>query len=276
METINGQNMPCRELGKSGLKVSAIGLGCMGMSHAYGAPADKKEMTELLARAVDMGYTFFDTAEAYGTHGCPHDNEELLGKALAPYRDKIVIATKFGIRFSGTAGTGPSPLITDSRPGTIRQSVEGSLKRLGVERIGLYYQHRMDDSVPPEEVAGVMQELIREGKIAHWGISEATEEAIRRAHGTCPIILLAWRQCDFIAAQKLASRGRSAEEIGKAMAEASPALAERKPGHEADYIERTVSKVMGLPSVQLARAELARAPAPRQRGMDRGGPDFSM
>ncbi len=158
METINGQNMPCRELGKSGLKVSAIGLGCMGMSHAYGAPADKKEMTELLARAVDMGYTFFDTAEAYGTHGCPHDNEELLGKALAPYRDKIVIATKFGIRFSGTAGTGPSPLITDSRPGTIRQSVEGSLKRLGVERIGLYYQHRMDDSVPPEEVAGVMQE----------------------------------------------------------------------------------------------------------------------
>lgn len=88
--------MPCRELGKSGLKVSAIGLGCMGMSHAYGAPADKKEMTELLARAVDMGYTFFDTAEAYGTHGCPHDNEELLGKALAPYRDKIVIATKFG------------------------------------------------------------------------------------------------------------------------------------------------------------------------------------
>lgn len=179
--------MPCRELGKSGLKVSAIGLGCMGMSHAYGAPADKKEMTELLARAVDMGYTFFDTAEAYGTHGCPHDNEELLGKALAPYRDKIVIATKFGIRFSGTAGTGPSPLITDSRPGTIRQSVEGSLKRLGVERIGLYYQHRMDDSVPPEEVAGVMQELIREGKIAHWGISEATEEAIRRAHGTCPI-----------------------------------------------------------------------------------------
>lgn len=187
METINGQNMPCRELGKSGLKVSAIGLGCMGMSHAYGAPADKKEMTELLTRAVDMGYTFFDTAEAYGTHGCPHDNEELLGKALAPYRDKIVIATKFGIRFSGTAGTGPSPLITDSRPGTIRQSVEGSLKRLGVERIGLYYQHRMDDSVPPEEVAGVMQELIREGKIAHWGISEATEEAIRRAHGTCPI-----------------------------------------------------------------------------------------
>lgn len=179
--------MTCRELGKSGLKVSAIGLGCMGMSHAYGAPADKKEMAELLSRAVDMGYTFFDTAEVYGTPGHPHDNEELLGKALAPYRDRIVIATKFGIRFSGTAGPGPYPLITDSRPGTIRQSVESSLKRLGVERIGLYYQHRMDDSVPPEEVAGVMQELIREGKIAHWGISEATEEAIRRAHVTCPV-----------------------------------------------------------------------------------------
>ena len=187
MKTINGQNMTCRELGKSGLKVSAIGLGCMGMSHAYGAPADKKEMAELLSRAVDMGYTFFDTAEVYGTPGHPHDNEELLGKALAPYRDRIVIATKFGIRFSGTAGPGPYPLITDSRPGTIRQSVESSLKRLGVERIGLYYQHRMDDSVPPEEVAGVMQELIREGKIAHWGISEATEEAIRRAHVICPV-----------------------------------------------------------------------------------------
>lgn len=187
MKTINGQNMPCRELGKSGLKVSAIGLGCMGMSHAYGAPADKKEMAELLSRAVDMGYTFFDTAEVYGTPGHPHDNEELLGKALAPYRDRIVIATKFGIRFSGTVGPGPYPLITDSRPGTIRQSVESSLKRLGIERIGLYYQHRMDDSVPPEEVAGVMQELIREGKIAHWGISEATEEAIRRAHVTCPL-----------------------------------------------------------------------------------------
>ena len=179
--------MTCRELGKSGLKVSAIGLGCMGMSHAYGAPADKKEMAELLSRAVDMGYTFFDTAEVYGTPGHPHDNEELLGKALAPYRDRIVIATKFGIRFSGTAVPGPYPLITDSRPGTIRQSVESSLKRLGIERIGLYYQHRMDDSVPPEEVASVMQELIREGKIAHWGISEATEEAIRRAHVTCPV-----------------------------------------------------------------------------------------
>ena len=187
MKTINGQNMTCRELGKSGLKVSAIGLGCMGMSHAYGAPADKKEMAELLSRAVDMGYTFFDTAEVYGTPGHPHDNEELLGKALAPYQDRIVIATKSGIRFSGTAGPGPYPLITDSRPGTIRQSVESSLKRLGVERIGLYYQHRMDDSVPPEEVAGVMQELIREGKIAHWGISEATEEAIRRAHVICPV-----------------------------------------------------------------------------------------
>ena len=185
MKTINGQNMPCRELGKSGLKVSAIGLGCMGMSHAYGAPADKKEMAELLSRAVDMGYTFFDTAEVYGTPGHPHDNEELLGKALAPYRDRIVIATKFGIRFSGTAGPGPYPLITDSRPGTIRQSVESSLKRLGVERIGLYYQHRMDDSVPPDEVADVIQELSPVGKTSLWGICEATVKILSRPRAIC-------------------------------------------------------------------------------------------
>lgn len=179
--------MPSRELGKSGLKVSAIGLGCMGMSHAYGAPANKKEMTELLARSVDMGYTFFDTAEIYGTPEHPHDNEELVGKALAPYWDRIVIATKFGIRLSKTAGVGPSPLVTDSRPGTIRKSVEGSLKRLGVERIDLYYLHRIDDSVSPEEVADIMRELIREGKIAYWGISEATEEVIRSTHCICPL-----------------------------------------------------------------------------------------
>lgn len=179
--------MKDRELGKSGLRVSALGLGCMGMSHAYGAPADKKEMTELLARAVDMGYTLFDTAEAYGTPERPHDNEELLGKALAPYRGKVIISTKFGISFQRGAGEGTRPLITDSRPGTIRRSVEGSLNRLGVDHLDLYYQHRVDDSVPPEEVAGVMLELMEEGKITHWGLSEATEEVIRRAHRVCPV-----------------------------------------------------------------------------------------
>lgn len=179
--------MKDRELGASGLRVSAVGLGCMGMSHAYGRPADRREMALLLARAVDMGYTFFDTAEVYGTPEHPHDNEELLGAALAPYRDRIVIATKFGIRFGRGEGGYPSPLIVDSRPGSIRKAAEGSLKRLGVERIDLYYQHRVDPSVSPEEVAGVMSELIREGKVAHWGISEATEEVIRRAHAVCPL-----------------------------------------------------------------------------------------
>lgn len=179
--------MNARELGKSGLRVSAIGLGCMGMSHAYGSPADKKEMALLLARAVEMGYTFFDTAEVYGIPEHPHDNEKLLGAALAPYRNKVIIATKFGIRFGRGAGKAGASLIVDSRPEAIRKAVEGSLKRLGVERIDLYYQHRMDPSVPPEEVAGVMSALIREGKIAHWGISEATEEAVRRAHAVCPL-----------------------------------------------------------------------------------------
>lgn len=179
--------MKYRELGKSGLKVSAMGLGCMGMSHGYGEPADKKEMTELLARAVDMGYAFFDTAEVYGTPGNPHDNEELLGKALAPYRNRAVIATKFGISFGPRQEQGAYSLITDSRPGTIRRSVEGSLRRLRVDHIDLYYQHRVDAAVPPEEIAGVMRELIEEGKITHWGISEATEEVIRRAHRVCPL-----------------------------------------------------------------------------------------
>lgn len=179
--------MKYRELGKSGLKVSAIGLGCMGMSHAYGAPADKKEMTELLAQSVDLGYTFFDTAEVYGIPGHPHDNEELLGTALSPYRNRVVIATKFGIRFGTRLEEGTHSLITDSRPDTIRRSVEGSLRRLNTDHIDLYYQHRIDASVPPEEVAGVMLELTREGKIGHWGISEATEEVIRRAHQVCPL-----------------------------------------------------------------------------------------
>ncbi len=175
-----------RILGKD-LKVSSIGLGCMGMSHAYGAPADKKEMTELLAAAVDMGYTFFDTAEVYGTPERPHDNEELVGKALKPYREKIVLATKFGIRFDYESPQVNKPLVPDSRPEVIRKSVEESLKRLQTDHIDLYYQHRVDPKIPIEEVAGVMSELLQEGKITHWGLSEADEDTIRRAHAVCPV-----------------------------------------------------------------------------------------
>ena len=178
--------MQYRTLG-SDLTVSAVGLGCMGMSHAYGAPADKKEMTELLAQAVDLGYTFFDTAEVYGTLEHPHDNEELVGAALKPYRDKIVLATKFGIHFDMSSTVTNKPLVPDSRPEVIRASVEASLKRLGTDHIDLYYQHRLDPKIPIEEVAGVMADLIREGKITHWGLSEATEDTIRRAHAVCPV-----------------------------------------------------------------------------------------
>ena len=178
--------MQVRTLGKD-FTVSAIGLGCMGMSHAYGAPADKQEMTELLAQAVDMGYTFFDTAEVYGTAENPHDNEELIGRALKPYRDKIILATKFGIHFDMNSPEVNKPLVPDSRPETIRASVEASLKRLHTDHIDLYYQHRSDPKVPIEEVAGVMAELIKEGKITHWGLSEATEDMIRRAHAVCPV-----------------------------------------------------------------------------------------
>lgn len=179
--------MEYRTLGLSGLRVSAVGLGCMGMSHAYGAPSDKREMTELLSDAVDMGYTFFDTAEMYGTADRPHDNEELLGEALRPFRDRIVIATKFGISFDRPDAAGTHAVIADSRPDTIRRAVEGSLRRLHTDRIDLYYQHRIDPKVSPEEVAGVMADLIREGKILHWGISETTEEYLRRAHAVCPV-----------------------------------------------------------------------------------------
>ena len=179
--------MNYRTLGLSGLRVSAIGLGCMGMSHAYGAPADRREMTELLADAVDMGYTFFDTAEAYGTAGNPHDNEELLGEALKPFRNRIVLATKFGISFENPEASGTHAVITDSRPGTIRRSVEGSLKRLQTDHIDLYYQHRTDPETEPETVASVMAGLIKEGKILHWGLSEASEAYIRRAHRVCPV-----------------------------------------------------------------------------------------
>ena len=140
--------MKYRNLGNRGLRVSAVGLGCMGMSHAYGASADHREMVELLAKAVDMGYSFFDTAEVYGTPDNPYDNEELLGNALRPYRDKVVIATKFGLRFDRESGQVPYPLLPDSRPETIRKSVEGSLRRLRTDHIDLYYQHRPDPRTP--------------------------------------------------------------------------------------------------------------------------------
>ena len=178
--------MKYRTLGKD-LKVSAVGLGCMGMSHAYGPPADKKEMTELLAQAVDIGYTFFDTAEVYGTQDNPYDNEKLIGDSLKSFRNKIIIATKFGIHFDMNSTQINKPLIPDARPKTIRSSVEGSLMRLGVEHLDLYYQHRQDPDVPVEEVAGVMSELIKEGKITHWGLSEVTEDIIRRANVICPV-----------------------------------------------------------------------------------------
>ncbi len=179
--------MEYRTLGLSGLRVSAVGLGCMGMSHAYGAPPDRNEMTKLLSYAVDMGYSFFDTAEVYGTPDRPHDNEELLGEALFPFRNRIVIATKFGLTFDSPEAAGPHKLVPDSRPETIRRSVEASLGRLRTDHIDLYYQHRIDPQVEPETVAEVMADLIREGKILHWGISEATEEYLRRAHKVCPV-----------------------------------------------------------------------------------------
>lgn len=179
--------MEYRELGKSGLRTSAIGLGCMGMSHGYGVPADKKEMTDLLAVAVDMGYNFFDTAESYGTDTNPHDNEEFLGNALKPYRDKVVIASKCGISFVPTDGTGAHNLVTDASPEAIRRAVEGSLRRLQTDHIDLYYQHRIDPKVAPEVVADTMAGLIKEGKILHWGISETTEDYLRRAHAVCPV-----------------------------------------------------------------------------------------
>ena len=178
--------MQYRTLGKD-LTVSAVGLGCMGMSHAYGAPADKKEMTELLAKAVDMGCTFFDTAELYGSPDDPHANEELLGPALKPYRNEIKIATKFGIRFDWDSPEVNKPVIPDAHPEVIRKSIEGSLKRLQTDHIDLYYQHRQDPNVPVEEVAGTVSRLIEEGKVLHWGLSEVNDDIIRRAHSVCPI-----------------------------------------------------------------------------------------
>ncbi len=178
--------MQQRILGKE-LRVSALGLGCMGFSHAYGAPTERSEAIRSIRSAFDIGYTFFDTAETYGTEDDPHQNEELLGEALEGIRNHAVIATKFGIHFNMNSSSVNKPLITDSRPETIRSSVEASLKRLRTDHIDLYYQHRPDPKVPIEEVAGVMSDLIREGKILHWGLSESDAVTIRRAHAVCPV-----------------------------------------------------------------------------------------
>ena len=170
-------------LGKS-LEVSAVGLGCMGFTHAYGKPSNESEAIKAIQYAFETGYTFFDTAECYigeTEGGRISYNEELVGKALAPYRNKVKIATKFGVKHENRQ------LITDSTPETIRKSVEGSLKRLNIDVIDLYYQHRIDSKVEPETVAEVMKDLHKEGKILYWGISEANEEYLRRAHAVFPV-----------------------------------------------------------------------------------------
>jgi aryl-alcohol dehydrogenase-like predicted oxidoreductase len=177
--------MQKRKLGKSNLEVSAVGLGCMGMSFSYGPPKDKKEMTDLLHAAVERGVTFFDTAEVYG----PFTNEELVGEALAPYRGKVVIATKFGFDLSGSDHK-PGAAGVNSQPEHIKQAVEGSLKRLKVDAIDLLYQHRVDPNVPIEDVAATVKELIRAGKVKHFGLSEAGVKTIRRAHAVQPLTAL--------------------------------------------------------------------------------------
>jgi aryl-alcohol dehydrogenase-like predicted oxidoreductase len=177
--------MQKRKLGKSNLEVSAIGLGCMGMSFSYGPPKDKQEMTALLRAAVERGVTFFDTAEVYG----PFTNEELVGEALAPFRKQLVIATKFGFDLSGSDRR-PGAAGLNSQPAHIKQAVEGSLKRLKVETIDLLYQHRVDLNVPIEDVAGAVKELIQAGKVKHFGLSEAGVKTIRRAHAVQPVTAL--------------------------------------------------------------------------------------
>jgi len=177
--------MQKRKLGKSKLEVSALGLGCMGMSFSYGEPKDKQEMISLIRTAVDRGITFFDTAEVYG----PFTNEELVGEALAPIRDKVVIATKFGFDVSGSDNK-PGAAPVNSQPAHIKQAVEGSLKRLKVDVIDLLYQHRVDPNVPIEEVAGAVKDLIHQGKVKHFGMSEAGVKTIRRAHAVQPVTAL--------------------------------------------------------------------------------------
>lgn len=174
--------MKTRKLGNSNLEVSALGLGCMGMSFGYGPAADKNDMIKLIRAAVEKGVTFFDTAEVYG----PFTNEELVGEALAPFRGQVTIATKFGFK---AADDGKWSLL-DSTPKNIKQVAEASLKRLGVDVIDLFYQHRVDPNVPIEEVAGAVKELIQEGKVKHWGLSEAGVQTIRKAHAVLPVTAL--------------------------------------------------------------------------------------
>src|SRR5437016_860758 len=176
--------MQKRKLGKSNLEVSAIGLGCMGMSFGYGPAMDNQEAISLIRTAVERGVTFFDTAEVYG----PFTNEELVGEALAPFRGRVVIATKFGFKPDPNGGGRWSGL--DSRPEHIKEAAEGSLKRLKVDAIDLFYQHRVDPDVPIEDVAGAVKELIREGKVKHFGLSEAGVQVIRRAHAVQPVAAL--------------------------------------------------------------------------------------
>ncbi len=178
--------MQKRKLGKSNLEVSALGLGCMGMSFSYGAPKDKQEMIALLRAAVERGVTFFDTAEVYG----PFTNEELLGEALSPFHGQVVIATKFGFNLDpkdDRRGVPGAPSGLNSRPEHIKQVAEASLKRLKIDAIDLFYQHRVDLDVPIEDVAGAVKELIQEGKVKHFGLSEASAKTIRRAHAVQPV-----------------------------------------------------------------------------------------
>ncbi|MEY8743087.1 aldo/keto reductase [Bacillales bacterium AN1005] len=173
--------MQKRKLGKSGLEVSAIGLGCMGMDHAYGKPANREEMIKLIRKAVELGCNFFDTAVVYG-----EANEELLGEALAPVRNQVVIATKFGITGQEIINDRPQNILNSS-PQSIREQLEGSLKRLKVDSIDLYYQHRIDPHIEPEAVAETMKDLIAEGKVKAWGLSNAPIDYMKRAHAVCPI-----------------------------------------------------------------------------------------
>jgi len=173
--------MQKRKLGKSNLEVSALGLGCMGMSYGYGPAPDKNEMISLIRTAFERGITFFDTAEAYG----PFANEELVGQAVAPFRRKVIIATKFGFKIDPNSERGINGL--DSRPEHIREATEASLKRLNTDAIDLLYQHRVDPEVPIEDVAGTIKELIREGKVKHYGLSEAGVQTIRRSHAVLPV-----------------------------------------------------------------------------------------
>jgi aryl-alcohol dehydrogenase-like predicted oxidoreductase len=173
--------MQKRRLGKSGLEVSALGFGCMGLSSGYGPPTGREDGIAIIQEAVDRGVTFFDTAEAYG----PFANEELVGEALGPVRDRVVIATKFGFKLEGGKIVG-----LDSRPAHIREVAEASLKRLGTDRIDLLYQHRVDPDVPIEDVAGTVKDLVREGKVRHFGLSEAGVQTIRRAHAVQPVAAL--------------------------------------------------------------------------------------